>query len=260
LAADLLIRSLQNDDSITTHSHSHQQANATNEERRESATKENGTKATAPKVHINRSTVILNLAADALHNFTDGLAIGATYSTTKTTADLSTLSSQQATLTSVWSVLRTHSRGGLATISIAFHEIPHELGDVCTLIRAGYSKRQAIASQLLTAIGAFCGTATAIAVSDYEALVEERLLWITAGGFVYLACTTILPDVLSEKGGSNSSSLFPIAQLAAFCAGIAFLYAVALLEEADHTSDGADHHHRHHHHRAEGHHHQHTEL
>ena len=56
------------------------------------------------------STIFLNLAADALHNFTDGLAIGASF------ASVADDHSSVVTL--------LQSRGGLATLSILFHEIP----------------------------------------------------------------------------------------------------------------------------------------
>lgn len=71
------------------------------------------------------STILLNLAADALHNFTDGLAIGASF------ASVADDHSSIATL--------LQSRGGLATLSILFHEIPvrgalcvGRFGDVCS--------------------------------------------------------------------------------------------------------------------------------
>lgn len=98
-------------------------------------------------------------------------------------------------------------------------------------------------AQGFTAIAAFAGTATAICVSE-EAWAEERLLWITAGGFLYLAGTTILPEVLVEEGRGERSStktsrgLFRLAQLAAFCTGILFLSMVDSLS-------GDDHHHNH---------------
>jgi zinc transporter ZupT len=96
-------------------------------------------------------------------------------------------------------------------------------------------------AQLWTAVAAFAGTATAIAVSS-EAWAEVRLLWITAGGFLYLAASTILPEVL--QAGEDGKSSIRMAQLAAFCSGIFFLYVVALMEEAD---EGGDHNHHHHH-------------
>lgn len=131
-------------------------------------------------------------------------------------------------------------------------------GDFCTLIRAGYSTRQAIMAQLFTAVAAFAGTATAIVVSE-EAWAEERLLWVTAGGFLYLAATTILPDVLAEGGGGDgenstatSRRLFRLAQLAAFCAGISCLYMVDVFggDHYHHSHQGHndDHNHNHGHH------------
>lgn len=126
-------------------------------------------------------------------------------------------------------------------------------GDFCTLVRAGYSTRQAILAQFFTAVAAFIGTATAIAVSADNRL-EEPIILFTAGGFIYLAGTTILPEVLNEEGGGNYESkptvgLFRFAKLVAFCVGILFLSMVDWL-------NGDDHHH-HHHENAPGHTHEH---
>ena len=83
-------------------------------------------------LHTTRSIVLLNLVADALHNFTDGLAIGASYSMIDTSSSI--LSSAPISPASVWSTLKSHSRGGFATLSICFHEIPHELSKCPSLM------------------------------------------------------------------------------------------------------------------------------
>lgn len=113
-AVDLFVRFV-NDDSLQSHSY---------QTRRSTITGENGghTKEQSSAHSKNRSIVLLNLAADALHNFTDGLAIGASYSIMDTSATSSATSSATA-----WSMLRSHTRGGFATLSIFFHEVPHEL-------------------------------------------------------------------------------------------------------------------------------------
>ena len=71
-----------------------------------------------------KPAAILNLIADVMHNFCDGLAIGATYASGKSLA--------MAT-----------------TVSIFFHEIPHELGDYSILVESGYTKEQAIRTQMV---------------------------------------------------------------------------------------------------------------
>ncbi|KAL7572512.1 hypothetical protein ACA910_000336 [Epithemia clementina (nom. ined.)] len=198
----------------------------------------------APSSHKETSAVALSMIADALHNFTDGLAIGASF-TSESSSDIMKQS--------ISSLLT--SRGGLATISIMLHEIPHEIGDFCTLLQAGFSKRQAILAQFVTAVAAFAGTLVALFISDMFS--GDQLSLITAGGFVYLASVTILPEVLGE----TKSLSYGLAQLAAFLSGIAFMRLVAFLEEHDghHHSHGhhdhldyafdSGHHHNHHQHR-----------
>jgi zinc transporter 7 len=155
------------------------------------------------------SSILLNLTADALHNFTDGLAIGASFAAAGENH-------------STWQALLA-SRGGLATLSILLHEIPHELGDYCILLQNGFSKMEAIATQFLTAIAAFVGTFVGL----WAASTWPGVNYITAGGFIYLASVTILPKVLQEH---KASLLFRLCQLTAFLTGIGFLYSVSFLE------------------------------
>ena len=204
------------------------------------------------------SNVLLNLVADALHNFTDGLAIGASFA----------IQGHDEHYSSFGSMLT--SRGGLATVSILFHEIPHELGDFAILVKNGMSKQRAILAQFGTAVAAMLGTFVGLFLQGWVAAGDESLIFLTAGGFVYLATVTIIPDVLDE----GTSFQFRLAQLTCFASGIAFLYAVTLLEEGDHGhgsnrhgahshSHGHHHHyevhqedpHESHHHDAHGHHH-----
>jgi|SRR6266550_8482672 len=45
--------------------------------------------------------------------------------------------------------------GATTTLACFAHEIPHEIADYSILVRSGFSKRQAMQSQFITAIGAF---------------------------------------------------------------------------------------------------------
>jgi len=184
------------------------------------------------------SAVLLNLLGDSMHNFTDGLAIGASFSVTQIPHSAANSSFLSWT---TFSLLK--SRGGLASISVLLHEIPHELGDFATLVRAGLTRNMAIGAQFLTALAAFFGTAFGLFSGQIiEGLGHDVLLPFTAGGFLYLACVTILPDVLE----TNVSMPMRLLQVASFLLGVAFMYGVALLEEMEASNHG-DHPHGHHH-------------
>lgn len=48
--------------------------------------------------------------------------------------------------------------GATTTLACFAHEIPHEIADYSILVRSGFTKRQAMQSQYLTAVGAFVCT------------------------------------------------------------------------------------------------------
>eukprot|EP00808_Paulinella_micropora_P009661 g20610.t1 len=77
-------------------------------------------------------TGLLNLLADTTHNFTDGMAIAASF-------------------------LAGPKVGLSTTLAVFIHEIPHEIGDYAILIQSGYTQTQAMKFQLVTALGAFLG-------------------------------------------------------------------------------------------------------
>jgi zinc transporter 7 len=217
LTADLFIRSLEGqreDDNAVDD----KEDNLDNNEHHEHKHSHSHSNINAP---ASVSMIILNMTADALHNFTDGLTIGASFAAASFHSKNSSFLSLLA------------SRGGLASLSILLHEVPHEHGDYCTLLRAGYTKRQAIRAQFVTALAAFAGTA--VALFAVQATDNQFLMYVTAGGFLYLSATTIVPEVLHDRG----SLWFRIAQLLAFCSGIGLLYLVARLEGHDHSHGDA---------------------
>ena len=120
----------------------------------------------------------LSLVADSIHNFTDGLTIAAAYASS-TTAGIST------------------------TIAIFVHEIPHEMGDYAVLSRAGYTHHQVLKCQLLTATTAFLGTFLGLALqsSKNSTLLAafKSIMPFSAGGFIYLALASIVPEIMREK-------------------------------------------------------------
>ena len=127
----------------------------------------------------------LNLAADFTHNFTDGLAIGASY-------------------------LAGNSVGIVTTVTILLHEVPHEIGDFAILIKSGCSKKKAMFLQLTTAVGAVAGNILALLGTS-----ENSSPWIlpfTAGGFIYIATVSVIPELLehSTKLGQSLKEIFAL--------------------------------------------------
>ncbi|KYM98146.1 Zinc transporter SLC39A7, partial [Cyphomyrmex costatus] len=103
----------------------------------------------------------LNLVADFLHNFTDGLAIGASY-------------------------MAGNNIGYVTTFTILIHEIPHEIGDFAILIQSGYSKRKAMMLQLTTAIGVLLGTFVCLLAKGMDDFATRWNLPFSARGFIYI--------------------------------------------------------------------------
>jgi zinc transporter 7 len=230
LVLDMIVRSLEDGHD---HNHSHAKSNGNCNGSTNKTTKSQWRL-------IFSSAVLLNLIGDALHNFTDGLAIGATFAASHIPSGAFEPTSTMTWLSSSFSLLR--SRGGLASMSVFLHEIPHELGDFATLVNAGMSRNMAIGMQFVTAIAAFMGTALGLFSSQIiEGLGHDVLLPFTAGGFVYLACTTILPEILE----TNVSAYMRILQICSFALGLAFMYAVGVLEEIEHNTQHHIHHHDH---------------
>ncbi|KIP11207.1 hypothetical protein PHLGIDRAFT_114862 [Phlebiopsis gigantea 11061_1 CR5-6] len=78
----------------------------------------------------SKLSAYLNLFGDFVHNITDGLAMAASFYSSPLI-------------------------GATTTLACFAHEIPHEIADYSILVRSGFTKRQAMQSQFLTAVGAF---------------------------------------------------------------------------------------------------------
>lgn len=148
--------------------------------------------------HIHPSG-ILNLIADFLHNFTDGLAIGASF-TSGTKLGLST------------------------TFAIFLHEIPHEIGDYAILVQSGFSKKKAIGLQFVTAIGAVSGTIVSLMIGSVDDRANKWILPFTAGGFIYIATVHLIPQL------KYSNFKQTIVELLCFSVGVAIMYMMSWLE------------------------------
>ncbi|XP_077688969.1 zinc transporter SLC39A7 [Eretmochelys imbricata] len=142
----------------------------------------------------------LNLAADLTHNFTDGLAIGASF-------------------------LAGAGVGAVTTLTVLLHEVPHEVGDFAILVQSGCSKRKAMKLQLLTALGALAGTACSLLA---EGIGEAATAWIlpfTAGGFIYVGTVSVIPELLRDAAPLQS-----LLEVLGLVCGVAMMVLIAQYE------------------------------
>ncbi|XP_014370135.2 zinc transporter zipt-7.2 [Papilio machaon] len=160
-------------------------------------------KTNKPKKEEIKIAGYLNLAADFTHNFTDGLAIGASF-------------------------IAGQSIGYITTITILLHEIPHEIGDFAILVQSGCSRRKAMMLQLLTAFGAISGTVISIYLKgSSDGLVSSLILPFTAGGFIYIATVSVIPELLE---GSNNKFSQSVKEILALLAGVYMMVLIAQYE------------------------------
>lgn len=80
--------------------------------------------------------------------------------------------------------------------------------------------------QLLTAVGALAGTACSLLAEGVGAAATAWILPFTAGGFVYIATVTVLPELLSGRSSAGQSVL----EVAAMLFGVGMMVIIAEYE------------------------------
>ncbi|GBE88325.1 ZIP zinc transporter-domain-containing protein [Sparassis latifolia] len=173
----------------------------------------------------SKLSAYLNLFGDFVHNITDGLAMAASFYSSPLI-------------------------GATTTLACFAHEIPHEIADYSILVRSGFTKRQAMQSQFLTAVGAFVGTFMGVGIhnlsasgnvdaepSDLGAAIRQAaagLLGTTvqladlvipfvAGGFMYIGAVAVLPTLLEESKSGKQA----LREFGAMAFGVLCMFLVA---------------------------------
>jgi zinc and cadmium transporter len=127
--------------------------------------------------------VALNLIGDAVHNLIDGMLIGASYSVSV-------------------------PLGIATTLAVVLHEIPQEVGDFGVLVHGGFSVKKALAFNFLSASSSILGALISLIIGHQFQGFSKALLPITAGGFIYIAGSDLIPELQHEVKLSNSLGQF----------------------------------------------------
>ncbi|XP_037548800.1 zinc transporter ZIP4-like [Nematolebias whitei] len=140
---------------------------------------------------------------DGIHNFADGLAIGAAFSLS-------------------W-------KSGLATsLAVLCHELPHELGDFAILLHSGLSVRKALLLNLGSALTSFIGLYIALSVAT-DFATQQWIAAVAAGLFLYVGLADMLPT-LTHVNSKNKWLKF-VLQNAGILTGWIILLLLSLFEE-----------------------------
>eukprot|EP00656_Telonema_subtile_P008351 TRINITY_DN13908_c0_g1_i2.p1 TRINITY_DN13908_c0_g1~~TRINITY_DN13908_c0_g1_i2.p1 ORF type:complete len:244 (+),score=82.13 TRINITY_DN13908_c0_g1_i2:69-800(+) len=145
------------------------------------------------------SGAVVLMIADASHNFTDGLAVGAAF-------------------------LVSPQRGMATAMAVFFHELPHEVGDIAVLINQGLSKWRAVFTQFMTAGGALLGCVLGLLSGSMMQDAGTTVGLLSAGGFIYVATVTVAPQLM--QGGLWQT----VKELVGFGAGVGMMVLVLVLE------------------------------
>jgi zinc and cadmium transporter len=143
--------------------------------------------------------VFMILFGDGVHNFIDGLAIGASF------------------LISV--------PVGIATsLAVILHEIPHEIGDFAALLHGGLNRKQAIFYNFISGLTAILGTLFALILSRYVVGINSFLIPFAAANLIYIAGANLIPELHKETQLKKS-----VLQIFTFILGIAIMYGLLIM-------------------------------
>lgn len=152
-----------------------------------------------PSEEVVHPVAVSNIVGDGLHNFVDGAIVAGSF-------------------------IVSPELGLATTIAVALHEIPQELGDFAILVHAGLEPRRALRINFLSALAAVAGGVVTLLLTSLGG-IEHFLLAFSAGAFIYIASTDLIPELHKEPEPGKS-----LVQFLALVMGIAVMAALTLLE------------------------------
>jgi len=150
-----------------------------------------------------KPVVALNLIGDGVHNFIDGLIIGATY-------------------------LVSIPLGVTTTLAVILHEIPQEIGDFGVLVHGGLSIKNALIFNFLSAVTSILGAVISLTIGPHVQGYTAALVPITAGGFIYIAGSDLIPELHEGCEVKVSSAFWQFVWLVA---GVLIMASLLFLEK-----------------------------
>ncbi len=132
--------------------------------------------------HHNDHIVSISLVGEAFHNFIDGVIIASSF-------------------------IINPALGIATTLAVLLHEIPQEIGHFGIFIHQGLSLSKALSLNLVSAGFAFLGVIFTIIIGASIGNFSAYVLPVTAGGFIYLASSDLIPELHRHEPNISSSLL-----------------------------------------------------
>ncbi len=143
---------------------------------------------------------IMNMVGDAFHNTIDGMIIAGSF-------------------------LASPALGFTTSVAVILHEIPQEIGDYGVLIHGGFGRIQALFLNFFVQLTAFLGAIIILSLSLRVEALTNFLVPFTAGGFIYIAGSDLIPELHKDTGLRGSA-----AQLVSLLLGIGLMLALIMVE------------------------------
>ena len=113
---------------------------------------------------------LVNLVGSVAHKLIDGAIVAAAY-------------------------LVSIQTGVVTTLAVMLHEIPQGIGNFGVLVYGGYPPRRALLYNFATGLGALLGAGLVLTVGREVEGLADWLLPITAGAFLYIAGSDLIPEL-----------------------------------------------------------------
>ena len=117
-----------------------------------------------------KAIIPLIIFGDTMHNFTDGVAIAATF-------------------------LISIPLGIVTSLAVAAHEIPQEIGDFGLMLNRGMKRGKILLINLFSSLAALAGALLTYIYKDSLEGFLPLVLSITAGFFIYIALANLIPEI-----------------------------------------------------------------
>ncbi|MEK7473009.1 MAG: ZIP family metal transporter [Patescibacteria group bacterium] len=132
---------------------------------------------------IKTSSIGFVIFGDTIHNFIDGVAIGASF-------------------------MINPNLGLITALSTFLHEVPHEIGDFGILLKAGWNKSKILVVNIISSLMTIVGAFTVYFFNQSDGL-NGSLMAISAGVFLYLGASDFLPKI-KDQNSNKLKSILPL--------------------------------------------------